>query len=247
MGKRERLNVFRYFPYLVLDRMPRSLVALGVGLLLVVPFARGPGDAPAAGLMILALTAACVLVWDGLVSGDRRGGTARILFARPVQRAAYYAGAHAAAILCLVAVSFLLGCATGILGSEGPDSTAALPISAVARLTVLAGLLAAGVAGSLTFALSALLPRGDGIAATAALLAAVVLPRIVDGTPFAAVIEGLVARALPPVTRMTEIQVALLSGAEVTPGAVAGVAAWCIAVLAMGMWVAVTKDLEPPG
>jgi hypothetical protein len=46
---------------------------------------------------------------------------------------------------------------------------------------------------------------------------------------------------------MTEIQVALLSGAEVTPGAVAGVAAWCIAVLAMGMWVAVTKDLEPPG
>jgi ABC-type transport system involved in multi-copper enzyme maturation permease subunit len=240
------LIVLRYLPYVFVDRLSRAVVALGAGVLLVAPFASASVDGPATGLTILSLAVACVLIWDGLVSGERRAGFARLLFSRPVHPAAYYTAVHAVAIACIVAVAVLLGGAIGLVGEAGALHATASS-TAIALRTARAALVAAGVVGSLTFALSALMPRGEGIASAAVLVAAASLPRIAAGLPYADVISGTLGRVLPPVTRMTEIQAGVLSGSELMPGGWPLVAGWSVVVFGVGLWAAVLKDLDPPG
>lgn len=225
------MNAWRVIPHLVFDRLPRAGVAVALGLLVVAPFRASSGAGPANGLVVLVLTAACVLVWDGAVSADRRSGMSRILFARPVSPAAYYCAVHASATLCVLASAMLVGLSFG-----GPFALRACAAS----------LLAAAVVGSWAFALSAVLPRADGLATTAGLLAAAVLPRLATGDPTVRLIIDAAGFILPPFTRLVTIQTDFLTRGEVTLNGLPAMAGWCAATFSVGLWVAARRNLDQP-
>lgn len=230
--------------FFVRDRSGRAALLLGAGLALLLPralqlgspgptaagfrdgLAAGPGagGAALAGLWGIFLLAGVLLLWQGVVSGDVDRGGFRTVLVRPVWRPGLYLARHGAALLLLCLTVLTAGSVLRVAGGAAAPDPGGL---------LLSSLLTGWALGGLVLLLSALLDRGDALAAGALFLA----PAAVDGLAAsgspAAAAAAVLAPALPPVISLRELRHALLAGGPTDGGDLAAVLAYGAAAVVL--------------
>lgn len=166
----------------------------------------GPGSGLLAGLWGVFLLAGVLVLWQGVVSSHVESGRFRTDLVRPVWRPGLYLARHLAALALLAAVTCAVA---GLLRAAGagavPDPAGLL----------MASLLTGWTLGALLLLLSALMDRGDALAAVALFLA----PGALDGMRGSGgpAVEGageLLTAVLPPTLHLAGARRALLAGGE---------------------------------
>lgn len=199
------------------DRAGRAALLAAAGAALVVPRALGAGDeSPGAagfraglevgsgsgllaGLWGVLLLAGVLVLWQGIVASDVESGRFRTTLVRPVWRPGIFLFRHVAALLLLAAA------AAGVWGVLRLAGAGAAPDPAG---LLLASLLTGWALGGLLLLLSALVDRGDVLAAVALFLA----PGVVEQGTEAAAAVRLLSAGLPPMLPLAEARRALLAG-----------------------------------
>lgn len=196
------------------DRAGRATLLVAAGAALLVPRALGAGDGspgaegfragleagPGSGLLAglwgVLLLAGILVLWQGIVASDVESGRFRTTLVRPVWRPGIFLSRHVAALLLLAAAAAGVAGALRLAGAGGGPDPAGL---------LLASLLTGWALGGLLLLLSALLDRGDVLAAVALILAPGVLEQ---GTAAG----RLLSAGLPPMLPLAEARRALLAG-----------------------------------
>lgn len=205
------------------DRAGRAGLLLAVGTGLLLPRAlliggegpgasgfragleAGPGVGLLAGLWGAFLLAGVLVLWQGIVASHVEGGRFRTTLVRPVWRPGIYLARHGAAVLLLVATTAAVAAVLRVAGAEGGPDPAGL---------LLAALVTGWALGAAVLLISALLDRGDVLAALALFLA----PGALEGTLLhGEALSGagrLLSAAVPPVLPLAEVRRVLLAGGE---------------------------------
>lgn len=231
------------------DRAARAALLVAAGAALILPRAlvladdgpgaagfragleAGPGPGLLAGLWGVFLLAGVLILWQGIVSSDVESGRLRATLVRPVWRPGIFLARHVAALLILAAAAAgVAGLLRVADGGTAPDPGGLL----------LASLLTGWTLGALLLLLSALLDRGDVLAAVALFLAPGALEGLLEGGTAVAAGGRLLSAALPPMLPLAELRRALLAGAEPEGSVLAaavlyGAAALVLALLRLHM------------
>lgn len=162
----------------------------------------GPGAGVLTGLWGLFLLAGVLVLWQGVVSSHVESGRFRTVLVRPVWRPGIYLARHVAVLSLLAAAASVVAALLRIAG--------AAPVPDAAGL-LLASLLTGWTLGALLLLLSALLERGDALAAAALFLAPGALEGLVDGGPGSAA-GRMLSATLPPMLSLAETRRSLLAG-----------------------------------
>lgn len=237
----------RLFPRMVRDRLPRSVIATSIVLLLTSPLLRigesgfadgymaggGQGAASTANLVALLLALTSPWVADGMVSELRRNGNGPLLLARPISRPAFYLARWLAGLVCLSVVALVAASSINIAWSARGGSGPGLSV---------AGSIAAGVviwvwAGSAMLLLSAVLERGEALAGTLLVAIPVVLTSALPPTDLLAA----AARVLP-VRQMCSAARAFLAGGVPDFRTLVTTGGWGVAILGAGLLISSRRD-----
>ena len=240
-------SLARLFPRLLRDRLPRSVVATALVLLLTSPLLRfgesafsdgymvggEPGAASTANLVGLLLALAAPWLAEGIVSDLRRNGTGPLLLTRPIPRPGFYFARWLAGLVCLtvvaITVAAIINTVWSARGGSGPGLSLAGSIGA--------GLVIWVWVGSTVLLLSAVLDRGEALAGT--LLVAIPIALTVSLPP-----TDLLAGAahVPPVRPMLSAARTLLAGNLPAPSSLVETGIWGLAILGIGLLFASRRD-----
>ena len=226
------------------DRAGRAalLVAAGAALLLPRALALGdegpgaagfragleasPGSGLLAGLWGIFLLAGVLVLWQGIVAADVESGRFRTVLVRPAWPPGIFLARHVAALLLLAAASAGVAGLTWIAGAGAVPDPAGL---------VAASLLAGWTLGALVLLLSALLDRGDLLAAAALFLAPGAVEAFSGGGTVVAAAGRVLSAGLPPMLPLAETRRSLLAGAGPDGGALAAALLYGGAALALAL------------
>lgn len=249
-GRRFRTGPVHLLPRFVWDLRVRGLVALGAGVLLILPLVAVPGAGsragPSAGAagpalaaaveapLSLSMALAAVFLAAGCVSEPVRRGWCRTALVRPGWRPGWFLARFAAAVAWVPALGVGLHAVLDLLTGPGR-----LPLAAAA--TVPGALAWAATAGAPTFAFSCLLRRGDGLAATALLLLPALLASL--GDPEGRPLLRTLAAVAPPVGPARRALEAGLAGLAPEPGHLLAVAGHASAWILVGLVALATRRL----
>lgn len=222
------------------DRAVRAAVLVALGVALLLPrallldasggsargfrdgLAAGPGPL-LAGLWGIFLLGGVLILWQGIVSGTLGAGGDRTPLVRPLWRPGYYLSRHAAALLLLAGAAL----PTALVVRAGGGGAAARPAGVLA-----AALLTGWALGGLLLLLSAVLERGDVLAAVALFLA----PAAADGLLVGGGVASRVLGALlPPVIALRDARHALIAGSPPDVGDVAAPVLYGTAAAALAL------------
>lgn len=212
------------------DRAGRAALLVAAGAALILPRAlvlvddgpgaagfragleAGPGPGLIAGLWGIFLLAGVLVLWQGIVSSDVASGRFRTTLVRPVWRPGIFLARHVTALLLLAAAAAGVAALLWIAGGGAAPDPGGL---------LLASLLTGWTLGALLLLLSALLDRGDALAAVALFLAPGALEGALEGGTVVGAAGRLLSAALPPMLPLAELRRALLAGAEPGGGVLA--------------------------
>lgn len=197
----------------------------------------GPGSGLLAGLWGVFLLAGVLVLWQGVVSSHVESGRYRTALVRPVWRPGVYLARHLAALSLLAAAAFGVA---GLLRIAGAG-----PVPDPAGL-LLASLLTGWTLGALLLLLSAIMDRGDALAAVALFLAPGALDGLRgDGSPATEAAARLLSAALPPTPSLADARRALLAGVEPDRAVVAAVLLYGAAALGLALLRLRLREYRP--
>ena len=242
-------SIAALFPRLLRDKLPRSIAATGLVLLLTSPllrfgesgFADGymaqgvPGAASTANLVGLLLALTAPWLAEGVVSGVRRSGSGPLLLTRQIYSTGFYFARWLAGFVCLAGVAIVVSAIINLVwranGGAGPGLSLAGSIGA--------GLVIWLWVGSIVLLLSAVLERGEALAGALLVAIPVALTASLPTTdPLAA------AARILPVRQMLGAARALLAGDVPVQSTLVTTGGWSLAILGVGLFVASRRDWQ---
>lgn len=197
----------------------------------------GPGSGLLAGLWGVLLLAGVLVLWQGIVSSHVESGRFRTELVRPVWRPGLYLARHLAALSLLAVVACAVAGLLRIAGAGAVPEPAGL---------LLASLLTGWTLGALLLLLSALMERGDALAAVALFLA----PGALDGIRGSGgtVIDGavrLLMGALPPTRPLAGARRVLIAGGDPDGAGVTAILLYGAAALGLALLRLQLREYRP--